>query len=560
MNCKKCGNMLAEGDLFCSYCGTSAAFVAPKDLVDSQVNMLNQSAVCPMCSFTNKAEDRFCANCGSALITTKKHTSKHLLRRIIGIASIAVCLALVAVGIFSLLGKVSSGKEGHGNESVKNDAPLPTFDTQMSFQEQTLIEAADYRVTALALEISEWNHDSNLQLSMLYENYTDEELFFRTEIKSVNQYAVGEYEVPTIVNANDKVQDCTSIHIWDGMDKAGLLELGIRNIYEIEVYCTISDSESPWGSDLYEKTFVFTLNDPPAVKEDCFLEGLRDGSYAALTEKTIEHISTEGNGQVGDLDLAMIALMNGNQGNELCIEFRNTGTQKIRYEVSDIEINGLLLAATPTSYAPHDSGSISAGKYGVSQTIIEPDELLKDCFGITEIGTVSFTVSAGKAEKRITFQIPGRGSTLDVSGQTIYDRNGIRIVFKGVYWRTETYMKLELDEHYETIETIERTEDVYEMVVYVENTAGEDVNIELDADSLFFNYKKTAFASLGNNKLGNYGYSPAGYSGYMLLTLDSDSMKNNGFRDPSAITDVEAVIVVDGLYIEDMTTARFSIE
>lgn len=534
MYCKNCGNQITKDYVFCPCCGESTDYVTQNDLTEDS-------------SASPTAEN--------------EHAPKHPKRKIIGIAIIAVCLLILVVAISVLSGKGSFGGNGNQNGNAKSGAVLPPFDSHFTFSEQTLVETSEYRVTALALNIA-GVRDDELKLSLLYENYSDRKLYFNTEIISVNQYDVHRFSRQTTVEANNKSQDYISTEIFDWMDSnGGLLELGIRNFYELEVCCTIEEDSIGWsGRDtIYNETFVFELNDTPTQIEDCFLEGIRDGSFTAMTEKTVEYISTEGNGRVDDFEIPAIALMNGRMGNELYIEFRNTGAEAINYDISDITINGLLMNDYPSG-SPGDFGTIAAGKYAVLKIRIEPSELVKECFSLTEIGTVSFKVTADDVEKNVTFQIPGKDSSLNNSGQTIYEKNGIKIVYKGIYKRTEETWSF--DNNYNRIYT---TEDIYEMLVYVENTTTVDVEVELDPDSLFLNYKKTAFATYqtiaGTTNYRNFGKSHAGYSGYIIYELDSESMEKNGCGNPSVVKEIEAKIMInDGVYIKDTEIVRFSAE
>lgn len=77
MICRNCGKEIHEGDLFCSYCGISAADAAEKDAGECRVcgrHLHADDAFCPYCGTSVHAEpqpaqknENVCAKCGKEI-------------------------------------------------------------------------------------------------------------------------------------------------------------------------------------------------------------------------------------------------------------------------------------------------------------------------------------------------------------------------------------------------------------------------------------------------------------------------------------------------------------
>lgn len=493
---------------------------------------------------------------------------KNLIRYITVVVCVLISLSFALEGCSAKRAVTNGSDETEGlntEEKERLNAIKKAFMEQsITFEKQVLLENTEVRVTATDLTIS----DGKLELAVLYENYSNQRLYFNTQIISVNQYAVESIGGDSGVDGNDKVEDSTwlkDIDSWDQDESYTLLPLGIRNVSEIEVKYTVKTGNSLFGGTIYQGTQTFRVSEAntDSAKNNCFLTGLEDGSYSLLTNKKVEHIASDISCQLGNLNVVLAAVMRQDNNYFLCVQTQNAGDSSADYEISDIAVNGLVLQNHPNT-SPRDLRSVSAGKYAVSTIDITPLETVKDCFQLDEIGSVSFTIESNREKQKISFDIPGKKSTFNEAGPSIYTKNGVQIIFTGFHQSNRTFVDYAHGDYVTT------TEPVYEMVIFVKNTLSEKVDIELDPDALFFNYKKVQFAEyqtlVGTTNYLNFGYIPGGYSGYIIFELDSDSIESNHFNDLSVVTDIEMKMTIEcwDLYhdddFEDTETLRFTLQ
>lgn len=416
--------------------------------------------------------------------------------------------------------------------------PKPELAEMGEVEKTVIIDMPTARVSVLGTY--------NVGFKLLYENFSEKELNFRTEILSVNSYTMPtSYFGGSTVEANNKHETTEYVSSED------LLKLGIRSITDIEIQCLVEEENGLFDETLFSKKKKFFFEDRTDIGSDSpFITGIKDGSYEALTSSKIDYFFESEIIHRGGLKISAAALT---ESNLLLLEFENTTATDIHISLENFTVNGIVLNNRPSS-SPSEYETILARTRYVAEIGITPPTLVQDCFGIDSIADVTFLLEIDNdIAEVVSISIPGRDATLDTSGVCFLTYESVRATYKGIYYREEEWAE------YHNGDIVYEDRDVYEMVLYVENGSSEEIHIELEEDSLFLNYKKTAFGtydSVSGERYQNFGSVPAGYCGYIILKIDASSIQENNLRDLDSITEIEMNVLLDFGYIHGEYSER----
>lgn len=304
---------------------------------------------------------------------------------------------------------------------------------------------------------------------------------------------------------------------------------GITNIASIELGFEVEDE----NYDEYLRTPPIHLDTSLAgtigEAEDTFLPAITSDSMADAFGFALDHAAQDVLYDVEGVRLVSDVMFTNADGEQvMLLELENTSDTQVITRLGNISINGLLFQSGPWS-----NNTINAGKRRVAD--IDLSYILDDnygkTFGVTDIADISFTLSLMDTDwneiagpQTVKIAIPDVESSLDESGEIVYDENGIQIICKGL-----------------VPDSFELSDDIHALFLIKNATAG-----ELDADCANDSVSVNGFM---NDELcfGSTVYS--GMSGILDVELDADSLSGNGCDSIEDIEELELTVTLrDGNY------------
>ena len=405
----------------------------------------------------------------------------------------------------------TGSKENEVVEEPENQ--MEAFNQTATLEEMVMYDEGDIKITATGLTYS--NYD--VELELLIENNTEKDLSFISgslgySCNSVNGYMTTDGYLNCDVAAGKKANDSISFEY----DK--LMLYGIYEIADIEIGFDISDEDydSIYTGPCQIKTSAYESYD---YSNNHYQSSINNAVVMSAYEYDMMHFSTDCLYEDNGVKMLSQGIMVSADGEKLLLlEFENTTESNIYLRAGDISLNGLKVTdGTWTSEA------LNAGKkgiLGIEITNVLEQEFM-DLFGMNEIGSVKFTLMQKDAdgneltdEAAIEIIIPDVDQEFDVSGEELYNNNGLRIILKGLLEDSAEY-----------------SDDV-NMILLMENSSGKTLRIDDEYDSLSVNGYMTDYLFFGRE-------IEDGESVLQKLEIQDSSLEENKIGSVEDIKNIE---------------------
>lgn len=409
--------------------------------------------------------------------------------------------------------------ESSSAEFEQSEEKLGDFNKNATLAETVMYEENGVKITAKGLTYTNYSAD----VELLIENNSGKDLTFVSgsvgySCNSVNGYMVEDGYLNCDVANGKSANDSISFNFNT------LMLYGINEIADLEIEFDISDDDynHTYSGPIQLKTSVYDSHD---YSIDNYQESIASSASMNTYNYSMVHFSTDSIYEESGVKYLSTALMRNEDGEYgLFMELENTSTQTVYVSVSDIGINGL------TVYSSTWTGSsINPGKRCIididMSSVINSD--FQEVYGINEIASVSLSLTQSDTdgneivdETPIEIIIPNVESNLDLTGNEVYNNNGLTIVSKTIL-----------------PDSSDDSSDIY-VLMLAKNNSGKMLSVDDEYDSLSVNGIMTdyIFDSLDINDGG---------SAAIIIELDSSSLKNNSIMSVSDISDIEFTIEIE---------------
>lgn len=402
--------------------------------------------------------------------------------------------------------------------SGNNVGTSEPFSDEASIKETVLVDEKDVKITATELVYGKYSPE----LKITIENNSDKNLSFSSATLSYNCNSINGYMVDTgYLNTDVAAGKKAKASIRFDSDEMALL--GIREIADIGIGFKVTDDNYDTylqTGPLQIKTSIADTYDYSvdtyqwAISNNLFSESYYSVSYYEIGE----FYSKNG------IKLLSEAVLKDSDGKTfLLLEFENHTLGSIYVSLSNIIANGLVVHDSAWTGELINVGCRCIMAVPISSMIDEP---YWDVFGIIEIGNIAFSVEIEDSERdRIIDQeefyilISSEAASFDNSGTELYNKNGIRIIYKGL-----------------VPDAFEYSDDVH-VLLLVESNYSEEINVSVNYDSVSVNGFMTRFICYNEN-------IAVGKNAILDVELQGSSLKESDVYSISDIADVEMAIEI----------------
>jgi len=392
--------------------------------------------------------------------------------------------------------------------------PLEMFASGAAIEETVLVDASDVKITATELIYSR----STPELKLNIENNTDKDLTFYAGTmgysrNSINGYMISSGYLNVDVAAGKKANESIRFSAEE------LALLGITEIADIEIGFNIQDS----NNDIYLQTDPQQLKTSVASSydydTDVYQASINSDALANTYGYSMQHFAIEELFDQNGIRVISQALIQNSSGElALLLEFVNEGPDSVKAVISDVSVNGLAVCSSIWT-----SEFITGGKRCVMNLELSSmlDSTFWDIFGIKEVGEVTLSLGLEDTDNNdiaaptvLSITIPGANTSIDNSGNEVYNDNGIRIVSKGL-----------------ATDSFELSDDIHALFL-VENSGSVPFDISAAYDSLSINGYMSDYICYSRTVA-------SGMSAAVDVELLGSSLKDSGITDIADITELE---------------------
>lgn len=420
--------------------------------------------------------------------------------------------------------ELSESSSEREESSEIGDDVLQEFQKSATIEETVLFDENGVLITATELNYTDYSAD----LSLRIENNSDKDLSFISgslgySCNSINGYMIDDGYLNCDVAAGKTANDIISFN-YESMAIYGIFEIA-----DIEIGIDITDSD--YDDEMH--TGPCQVKTTAADSYDYSLSSYRESIISKTTqnvmEYNMEYFSDEPLYEQNGLTIASSGIITtSDEDKGILLEVTNSSDDFIYVATSNIYINGLGVYDSSATYDAINPGKTRIVAMDLANVM---DNSCWESYGITDIGTVSLTVgfedSNGNeyaSPSNITITNPNVSAEFDTAGQEIYNNNGIKIS-----------VKEEIVEESGT-----DSEDIF-IPLLIENNSGKTIIINDVYGSVSVNNIMTDY--MWNSVTVNEGEY-----GTMILSLQRNSLEENGIMTVSDISNVEVEVEISEDY------------
>lgn len=345
------------------------------------------------------------------------------------------------------------------DESTNADIQAEIFNTNAHIAETLLVDENDIKIMATDLQYSDYSVD----LHLVIENNSDT---IRSIVSgsagyscnSINGYMIDDGYLNTEVAPGKKENELISFGI------EGLSLYGIHEIADISVGFDIQDEEYNhfYSGPRQVKT---SLADAYEYSVDTYRNTIESGMWEAAYGCTIDYFAEEElYDQNGIKILSETLVTNQNGEKVMFLEIQNDSQEAVYGTTSNISLNELFVHNSVWSSDPINPGTRGIIDLSISSMI---DPSYWEMFGIMDVSTFTFSFTVNDLDyneivpsQQIYIAMSEELKPIDVSGQELYNENGIHIVSKGFVEDSSEY-----------------AEDIH-LLLLIENNSSEMVRVD----------------------------------------------------------------------------------
>lgn len=454
------------------------------------------------------------------------------------IGLLGACLIISGCSGNSQQGNNGTGQNTNGS-AQPNNTPFTVqkeFKQTATITETVLYDKNNVKITAAGLTYN--NSEAELELNI--ENNTKKDLTFRSSTLGYSCNSVNGYMVDTGYLGCDIAAGMKANQTVD-FSYSELKLYGINEIADIEMGFDIDTT------DYLDDSFEEIYTGPCAVsttaasgydyKRDAFYEGMNDPAILGEFGITVEYSAAENFLDKDGLKIISQTLVsNKDRDKMLFVEAENTLPQTIDLRTSNVAINGLKLYSSGYSYDTVNPGKRRVISLSLSKML---DEMYWESCGLNQIGSASLDITVLKDEKELTTAHlsvnTGKTASYNSQGTQVYDKNGVKIVSKGLFGG-----KYDYDEN-------------YYLLLMIENSSDRRITIDDDYNSISVNGYMTDY-------LVTTSELSSGETEILELELYGNSLAGNKIDGIDGINEIEITVIINDENREEIDKSAVKIE
>lgn len=323
-------------------------------------------------------------------------------------------------------------EEEDPTEPEEPEVELPEFSTNATIEETVLYDENDVRITATELTYNSYA----AELGVVIENNSDKDLSFIANsvgysCNSVNGYMIPDGYLNCDVAPGKKANDQITL----SLDQ--LMLYGIYEIADLEVGFDISDDDY---NHVYTGPckILTSAADGYDYETDHYSQNIASEVCQQSYEYSVSYFSTDVTYESNGLCVASQCLMvNQDDENILLLEVVNNSEKMASVTTTDIAINGLVVCTSTWSQDTVNPGKTCIVDVNLS-SVLEPEYC--EVYGISEISTAALKLAFKDSDSKeiadaaqLSIAVPDAIATFSMDGTEVYNKDGVRIVAKGVY-------------------------------------------------------------------------------------------------------------------------------
>lgn len=493
--CMNCGTEVPDGAKFCPVCGKPIIQVKSRPVVDQQVQAVSsqkedktevqnveneqnsedysnrQNSESTSDNIQNRQQEEqnqqlfFSRNNDVAPKTLHKKNNRAIM---LVIVIIVAAIAVSCIVHFANVNKTDSPDNHLKNKESKtelndtsdtddedyddSDSDTP-FNGKGSIEDTVIFDEKGVKITASNLQYG----DSEATMDLELENDSKKDLSFVSgsigySCNSVNGYSVSSMYVNEDITAGDKAS--TNVSISYGEMQA----LGITDIAELEIGFQVETTD--YKDYLITGPLKIETSSASSYdkKKDTYQTAMKDGTFEKATGYKVKTFKKDKFYSEEGIDLISAAIIDKDGNDDVILELKNTSDEVRHFGVGDFAINGLVVSSSDWTSETVNPGEIGALDVDIDN-MLNAEEYAT--LNIGDIKNVSFHAtinnSKGKSLKEndtVEIAFSGKKTKVDDSGDEIYDKNKIRIVYKGVSESDSIYYYVLLAAYNDTGKTI----------------------------------------------------------------------------------------------------------
>lgn len=315
--------------------------------------------------------------------------------------------------------------------SAQTDETMGPFHTDAVLAETVLVDEGGVKITATGLTYAAYSAD----LALTIENNSGKDLSFVSgslgySCNSINGYMIDDGYLNCDV-VNGKKANASISFSYDA-----LMLYGIDEIADIEIGISMTDDDynTTYTGPRQVKTSAVETHD---YITDHYQKTITGETAMNIYGYEMVHFSQDALYDQSGVKLLSSGVMTNREGETaLLLELENTTDSVVYLSTSDIAINGLLVNSSIWS-----SNAINPGKRCVVDVdlsaVLAP--VYWNVYGINQVGVVSLSMGQYNAdgieiaaETPVEIVVPDVNASFDRTGTEVYNRNGLKIMFKDI--------------------------------------------------------------------------------------------------------------------------------
>lgn len=371
--------------------------------------------------------------------------------------------------------EISTSQE---SEEAEETSMSQEFQSAADLEETVLVDENDIKITVTEIEYTNYA----VELKLILENNSDKDLTFTSgtggySCNAVNGYMINGGYLYVQIPAGKKAKDTIKFSIEE------LALYGITEIADIQLGFEVEDDN--WNeTQIGPKQIYMDTADSYDYVSDTYLKMMSSGIWEKLYKCTIDYFTEEELYNQEDVKIVSAVLLTNKDGHKhMLLEVQNDSDKQIGLIPSNITVNGLTICGSAWSadiINPRTRCLIDLPFYSMLE------EPYWEILNMSTISDISFSFALSDTEKEkinqpeeINISISEQTVAIDDSGEELYNEDGIRVIYKGLFEDSASY-----------------SENIH-MCLLVENVSDVDIYIDGVYDSMSVNGFMTDFHSSG---------------------------------------------------------------
>ena len=430
--------------------------------------------------------------------------------------------------------EAEESSESESDYDYDSSVPDIEFDTSGKIEKTVLYDENNIKITANELTYSSYR----AVLSLLVENNGERDITVNSgsigfSCSAINGYMVSDGHMNCELAAKKKANETVTF------DYENMQLVGINGIGELKFgfYIEYGGEYKPMYQG-YKELRTSQFDKYKDTKPS--LETLANNNdllkkYEVTKERFDKNIDYDQNG----VNISSVLYAKKGEEQRLFIEYDNTSGNDVYMNLRDVSIDNLSVSS-----GGYSSVNIIKGCKGLETINMENlvGDNMKNIIDVEKAGAISFDVAQYKFDaetelaekKRVSIKLSDNSATNLNEGNVIYNKNGIKIIPRGVVNDDFKY-----------------SDDLH-LLFLIENNYSKQIRVDVKSNSLSVNGYMTDEISFGQS-------IPKGNTAVFDVEMQSSSLEKNKISKTSDVKNVELVLEIEDEDYKDVDSVTLNV-